>query len=895
MKPQVPAILRITLAALTLAIPALAQDSDGDTLRDADEINIHLTDPKSPDTDGDGLRDDWEIYGIPYTDAAGVQRRYRINNPGWSGPAVYARRKTLYVETDAMSAMDLFDVTYSLAGYFRNAPVANPDGSTGIELVVWTDEKGLPRVPWTFDPASGVWWPPEFAAFKSSHFGSPAERANPSWSIPGGMREAKLKAYHYIVFAERLGSTNVSGMAELFGNDVIVTLGGWYFGGWPPTPAELLWRQRVSLGVTMHELGHNLGLHHGGYADVTNFKPNYHSVQNYSWTTPRNPFFPPNPNAAQAAYGASWVLDYSRSAMPNLDENMLSEPFTSMCGGCTGLHASHVVPIGPASGMGWGSLVNVATAGIDFNSDGDSLDSPVAADINAPYQGACSPLQCDGPIGCTRIDACPLLGKDDWSNVVLMGGGGQYANGVHGAVIPSGQELSFEDSRMLALVGGCEFDDSFDFYNGEPVDLQGRGGWKGWDDDPSFSAPLASVHTRSGAAAVEISGPADLVHELCARHSTSSSLAMAFSVWQYIPADFTSAGSGQFAGSYLVIMNSYQDGGEHVEGDWSVQMQFDSNDGMLKVFHGAGLSTVPVPYDTGRWVRIQAIIDLDQDWTRVYYDDALITEYPWTGGVLGGGGGALDIGAVDLYANGSSPVYYDDLRFEHACGGLLGDEDLDGLPTEQEFQLGTSSCKEDSDEDGLRDGDELMLYLTSPVEFDSDGDGLGDGEEISTFATDPHLQDSDFNGIPDGEEDLDFDGIANAEESHVYGTDPRSPDTDGDALLDITELQVATDPIDPDTDDDSVPDGADNCPLTPNAAQADHDHDGIGDACDEVDNCPGDLDGDAEITLTDLSILLTNFGTEGGAYPADGDSDGNGAVDLIDLSQLLSEFGTSCL
>ena len=46
--------------------------------------------------------------------------------------------------------------------------------------------------------------------------------------------------------------------------------------------------------------------------------------------------------------------------------------------------------------------------------------------------------------------------------------------------------------------------------------------------------------------------------------------------------------------------------------------------------------------------------------------------------------------------------------------------------------------------------------------------------------------------------------------------------------------------------------------------------------------------------LQDLSILLVNFGTPSGAAPGDGDIDGDGDVDLIDLSMLLNEFGTTC-
>lgn len=58
--------------------------------------------------------------------------------------------------------------------------------------------------------------------------------------------------------------------------------------------------------------------------------------------------------------------------------------------------------------------------------------------------------------------------------------------------------------------------------------------------------------------------------------------------------------------------------------------------------------------------------------------------------------------------------------------------------------------------------------------------------------------------------------------------------------------------------------------------------------------CPEDVDGSGTIDSTDLSILLSNFGTTSGASPSDGDIDGDGDVDSTDLSLLLTVFGAPC-
>ncbi len=61
-----------------------------------------------------------------------------------------------------------------------------------------------------------------------------------------------------------------------------------------------------------------------------------------------------------------------------------------------------------------------------------------------------------------------------------------------------------------------------------------------------------------------------------------------------------------------------------------------------------------------------------------------------------------------------------------------------------------------------------------------------------------------------------------------------------------------------------------------------------------VPECFGDLDGDGDVDLADLAILLANYGTTSGAIYEDGDLDGDGDVDLADLAALLAVYGTTC-
>jgi hypothetical protein len=59
-------------------------------------------------------------------------------------------------------------------------------------------------------------------------------------------------------------------------------------------------------------------------------------------------------------------------------------------------------------------------------------------------------------------------------------------------------------------------------------------------------------------------------------------------------------------------------------------------------------------------------------------------------------------------------------------------------------------------------------------------------------------------------------------------------------------------------------------------------------------DCPADVNLDRLVNLTDLSILLGNYGLMGGAQLSDGDVNCDGDVDLADLASLVSQFGQEC-
>jgi hypothetical protein len=137
-----------------------------------------------------------------------------------------------------------------------------------------------------------------------------------------------------------------------------------------------------------------------------------------------------------------------------------------------------------------------------------------------------------------------------------------------------------------------------------------------------------------------------------------------------------------------------------------------------------------------------------------------------------------------------------------------------------------------------------FVYGEPVPDLDKDGIGERDNCPAAANGTQQDLDGDDLGDVCDP--DIDDDGAVNADDAFPFDPaetldtdgdgqgDNKDNDDDNDTLIDRFERRRGTDPKRADTDNDGVLDPSDNCPLNPNADQADLNADGRGDVCADV-------------------------------------------------------------
>jgi hypothetical protein len=309
------------------------------------------------DTDGDGIPDPWERNGIDIDCDGQIELDLPMMGADWLHKDIFVEID--YMQTHKPRQESIDDVIAA----FANAPISNPDLINGINLHVIMDES-LP-----FQELLNSW--EEFQIIKSNHFGSVSERSNPKTI------QAKKLVFRYGISVHKLWLNppehKTPGISEGIPCDDFILASGAFADGYGS--------RQEQAALFMHELGHTLGLHHGG-GDGVNYKPNYLSIMNYRFQY--DYLLPGRP------------LDYSRESLRTIDENNIDER----------------IGIGKATKTVWHAywrtpqvyLVSPGVIPIDWNDDGNLTSGFKLELSNDPRE---------------PMDVfTELHGFDDWSNLV---------------------------------------------------------------------------------------------------------------------------------------------------------------------------------------------------------------------------------------------------------------------------------------------------------------------------------------------------------------------------------------------------------------------------------------------------------------------------------------------
>lgn len=313
------------------------------------------------DKDGDGLPDEWEKNGVDYDEDGIVDVDLKAMGADPEVPDVFVEVDYMYKSPDKFLFWDVGEKRCELSNdaYLK---VYNAFKSEGINLHI---DAGPDSV-MNYD--TGAKWGDLSRSNSIGYediFQLGASYSNWNNTAINNFDKSRWTSFHYCLLVNKYqnldGKINSSGIAE--------NLPGQFF---------IVATSCINDGVTgqagtfMHELGHTLGLSHGGLyysteskkieMDHQRYKPNHISIMNYNYQFP----------GIKTVLGDS-IVNYQNFELLSLDEDSLSEQLG-------------IDPINTTYGMGLYIKYNKkffeSWNGIDFNRNGKIDTETVSVDTN---------------------------------------------------------------------------------------------------------------------------------------------------------------------------------------------------------------------------------------------------------------------------------------------------------------------------------------------------------------------------------------------------------------------------------------------------------------------------------------------------------------------------------
>lgn len=335
------------------------------------------------DSDGDGICNNWENGSLqinypyassPYTLSCGTPTS---EDPVCPSPT----KKDIYIELDYM--------TFHKPDQRSIDNLKKVFESSGITLHFLVDEEigHKSDLRWNGYDYS---WGYGFQQVKAKWFGTASERSDPNWNAKW---PNKKEVFHYALSVHKqTENLSQTGVAEPWGNDFMIS------GGVMP---DKVFPMQYEEATILHELGHNLGLNHGG-GDNINCKPNYISVMNYHYQYP-----------IEDPYRA---LNYSHIQLPALNElnNGLNEQ--------TGITSYKIN--GAEQNVVWYGPLGIPNAPGTWKTGGTWIDWNQDSQIQTAL--SMSIHQDPGLIDCQGSSQTSLNGYNDWESLKFSSWGSGY-------------------------------------------------------------------------------------------------------------------------------------------------------------------------------------------------------------------------------------------------------------------------------------------------------------------------------------------------------------------------------------------------------------------------------------------------------------------------------------